>query len=68
MTTNEYRVVCAHFDEDFHQLHKWPKGDSARAKQSVIDLNHRAEMQPDFYVNCAPYKVQQRETQEWADA
>ena len=63
----EFRVVCAHFPADFHQLHKWNKLSGKHAKQSVIDLNHTAEMQPNFYATCAPYRVQTREVVEWND-
>lgn len=63
----EHRVVCAYYGENFHQLHKWPKVTAKSAIQSVIDLNHQAEMQPNFYATCAPYRVQTREVVKWTD-
>ena len=61
----EYRIICAHFGENFHQLHKWSKLNEKGCKQSVIDLNHKAEMQPNFYSGCAPYVAQHREPVDW---
>ena len=69
----EFRVVCAHFgDTTRHSAHKWEKrGKKGKhnAKQSVIDLNHTAEMRPDtnFYQGEAPYRVQTREVTPWQD-
>jgi len=64
----EYRVVCAHFDDNFHQLHRWPKMSDRSAKQSVIDLNHQADMSPNFYSACAPHHVQTREVVKWTNS
>ena len=61
----EFRVVCAHYGDAFHQLHKWSKMSAKSSKQSVIDLNHQAGMQPNFYATCAPYRAQNREMVEW---
>ncbi len=63
----EYRVICAHFGDDSHQLHKWAKLNEKGCKQSVIDLNHQAEMQPNFYATCAPYVAQSREPEPWTE-
>lgn len=69
MTKLEYRIVCAHFgDGTRHTTHKFPKGNMKKARQSVIDLNHQAEMRTEgFYSNEAPYRVQTREASAWAD-
>ena len=72
MTDYEYRVVCAHFGKARHEQCKWTKHgkDAAhKAKQSVIDLNHKSDMRPDnnFYKDEAPYRVQTREVTAWTD-
>ena len=49
-----------------HQLHHWNKQSKASAEQSVLDLNHKADIHPgDFYASCAPYNVETREVTEW---
>ena len=69
MTKLEYRIVCAHFgDGTRHTSHRFPKGNMKKARQSVTDLNHQAEMRTEgFYSNEAPYRVQTREVEAWAD-
>ncbi len=72
MTELEYRIVCAHFGTSSrHTSHKFDKKGKDRkrkAKQSVIEANHQAEMTTDgFYSNEAPYRVQTREVSAWAD-
>ena len=63
----EYRVICAHFGDEFHELHKWAKIGEKGAIQSVIDLNHTAEMNPNFYAKCAPYVAESREPAPWKE-
>ena len=66
----EHRVVCAHFGKSTrHTSHKWAKKDKKKATQSVIDLNHHAEMvgRDHFYYNEAPYRVQIREVTAWGN-
>ena len=67
--TNEYQMVCAHYGDDGHQQHRWPKGTEARVEQAVIDANHKAEMGHPAYVyqGCAPYRAQYRPLMDWAD-
>lgn len=69
-TLVEFRVVCAHFGKDFHQLHKYPKATERGADQQVIDSNHRAEMdtQGYWYKECAPYRKQERPVTAWTDS
>ena len=75
MTTNdqqqkyEYRMVCAYYGQDAHQLHHYPKRSFEKVEQAVIDANHKAEMSKDeyWYQECAPYKGQVRPVSEWAD-
>ena len=62
----EWRMVCAKYDDDGHQLHKYEKSTRHKAEQSVIDANHRADMDEGyFYEGCAPYEVQSRPRQDW---
>lgn len=67
----EYRVVCAHFGKGGtrHTMHKWPKTTGKKATQSVIDLNHHADMvgKDHFYYNESPHRVQTREVTTWTD-
>ena len=66
--TMQYRMTCAKYGELGHQLHHFVKSSKHSAEQSVIDANHKAEM--DRYqtmIACAPYRVQAREVTEWAD-
>ncbi len=70
----EFRVVCAHYGtSNRHSTHKWNKHGKDRehkANQSVIELNHHAEITrpgESFYRNEAPYKVQTREVGAWTD-
>ena len=72
MTIYEFRVVCAHFGTRHHLAHKWDKKGKDRkhkAAQSVIDLNHSADIRPNtnFYQGEAPYRVQTREVTAWED-
>lgn len=78
MTTNdidmskvnmEWRVVCAYFGDDGHQLHRWTKTSERAARQTVTDANHSAEMQPDGFYNqvCTPYRPQFRPLMDWTD-
>ena len=69
MMNLEMRVVCAHFgDGTRHTTHKFPKGTMKKAQQSVIDLNHQAEMRTEgFYSNEAPYRVETRQVTAWTD-
>ena len=62
----EYRVVCGGEGRQ-HRSHQWPKKDLKKAKQSVIDANHHAEMHPEsFYAKfCAPYRIESREVRDW---
>lgn len=74
---NEWRVVCAHHGNSMdHRSHTWGKRDQAKAEQSVIDLDHKAQQNADavaggaakrWYADEAPYRVQVREVGEWAD-
>lgn len=64
----EYRVVCVRFGTQGHSGHVKTKPTKAKAKQSVIDQNHHAELHPDhFYAREAPYRIQTRETTAWED-
>ena len=65
----EYRVVCTHYPADGHQLHRWDKRSKQTAEQTVLDLNHKAGLDPyHFYAKCAPYEVETREVTDWAGA
>lgn len=65
----EFRVVCKHHPKDGHQLHRWDKGSRGLAEQSILDLNHAAEIKRDnFYSKCAPYTLETREVSEWTEA
>ena len=70
----EWRVVCAHFGEPGHEFHKFSKTSDESAEQTVIDRNHKAEMdaqrpERERYMDhqCAPYKAQHRLVAEWVD-
>lgn len=64
----QFRVVCNHHPNDGHQLHRWDKRSRASAEQSILDLNHKAEMDRDnFYSKCAPYSLETREISEWTE-
>ena len=68
--TMQYRMVCAHFGDDGHQLHKFDKVNLHSAKQSVIDTNHKAEVDTKPYAihaKCAPYIVETREVTLWTE-
>jgi len=66
MTKTEYRMVCAHHGERGHSSHAYPKGTLAKAEQSKIDSDHRAEMAPtDYYAGEAPWVVESREVGAW---
>ena len=66
MTETEWRVVCAHQGTPGHTDHAWVKGNEKKARQAVIDSNHRAEMKPkSFYADEAPYQVESREVGPW---
>jgi len=70
MEEQEYRMVCAHFGDDFHQLHKYGRRNEKTAIQGVIDANHSAEITPGGFYNakCAPYRMQVRPVVAWSDA
>ena len=62
----EYRIVCANHGTSGHSSHALVKNDLKKAKQSVIDLNHRAEMKSNlFYGKEAPYVIETREVGPW---
>jgi hypothetical protein len=62
----EWRVVCSRYGTSGHSSHAWPKGTEAKARQSVIDADHHAEMNPGtFYAKEAPYVVESREVAPW---
>lgn len=66
----EFRVVCNYFGTHVrHSSHKWNKMNKKKASQSVIDLNHTADVRPhtSFYQGEAPYRVQVREVSGWKD-
>ena len=65
----EYRIVCALFGQDGHQLHRWPKLSEERALQAVTNANHSADQHPDGFYNrvCAPYVAQYRPLMDWTD-
>ena len=64
-TKKEWRVSCTGKGQG-HRTHHWQKNDPKKARQSVIDLNHHAEMHPDTYYRvCAPYVVESREVAPW---
>ena len=64
----EWQVVCANHRQAGHADHAWKRGTLAKAKQSVIDNNHRASMnKAAWYTNEAPYKIQTREVGAWTD-
>lgn len=66
MADLEWRVVCARFGQRGHSTHAWKKPTEGKAVQSVIDLDHHAQMHPgSFYASEAPYQVQSREVTEW---
>lgn len=69
MADNEFRMVCAHFGDDGHQLHKYGRRSEASAIQGVIDANHSAEQTPDGFYNkkCTPYRAQVRPVVDWDD-
>lgn len=64
---NEYRMVCAHYGQDGHQLHHYLRRTAETAAQGVIDANHRADMDGDGFYNkkCTPYVAQVRPVVEW---
>jgi hypothetical protein len=68
----EIRIVCANYGkkgQSSHSSHAWNKTTMAKAKQSLIDLDHRAELHPNsYYANEAPYRIQVREVTAWKDA
>lgn len=67
--TTEYRVVCGKHGQRGHSSHTWSKGSKQKAVQSVIDLNHHAEIHPNlYYADEAPYEVQEREVGAWGRA
>ena len=69
--TMEYRMVCARFGQDGHQLHRFVKVNRHSAEQSVTDANHKAEVESGsypIYKMCAPYNIEAREVSEWGDA
>lgn len=65
----EYRVRCAHQPDDaWHKSHTWLKISARSAVQSVIDLGHRAEVDPNnWYTGCVPYVAEMRTLGEWQD-
>ncbi len=67
MNENEYRMVCAHYGQDGHQLHHYPRRTVGTVKQGVIDANHAAEISPNGFYNkkCTPYVPQVRPIVEW---
>ncbi len=68
----QFRMVCAHFGQDGHQLHRFDKVNRHSAEQSVLDNNHKAEVSVDnpyaIHRACAPYIVETREVSEWTEA
>ena len=66
-TTTEIRVVCANYGTAGHSNHVWAKRDMAKARQSVIDAQHRADVgNPTAYYRAeAPYQIQTREVGPW---
>ena len=65
----EIRVVCANYGAAGHASHTWPKRDLDKARQSVIDAQHRAEVgnPTAYYRGEAPYRIQVREVGPWTD-
>ena len=68
----EYRVKCAHFGEPGHEFHKFPKVTEAKAVQTAIDRNFKADLdarRPESkrYMDhkCAPYTVEYRSLMDW---
>jgi len=67
--STEHRVVCSRFGTQGHSNHNWSKPDEKKAIQTVIDLNHHADINPDhFYAQEAPYRIQQRSVTAWEDS
>lgn len=71
-TMMEYRVVCALFGDDGHQFHRYPKYSLESAERTVLERNHKAELDADKPVKerymdhvCAPYRAQQSPVSEW---
>ena len=67
MNEQEYRMICAHYGEDGHQLHAYLRRTEKTAIQGVIDANHSAEQTPDGFYNqkCTPYIPQVRPVVDW---
>ena len=68
----EWRVTCAQFGTAGHSNHSWIKKDEKKARQSVIDANHHAEMlmnkgTKSWYLNEAPYVLERREVGPWTE-
>jgi len=64
----EYRVVCANHGQRGHSTHAWKKPNLKKATQSVIDLNHDAEMNRNgYYTGEAPYRVESRTVTRWTE-
>lgn len=62
----EFRITCARHGTPGHQSHVWVKKDLKKAKQSKIDADHNAEMNPEhFYAKEAPYRIEVREVGPW---
>ena len=65
---HEIRVVCANHGQAGHADHAWNRPTLAKAKQSVIDLDHRAEMnRTAYYHHEAPYRIETREVGAWTN-
>jgi len=67
----EVRIVCVNYGkkgQGHHSSHTHGKRDLATAKQSVVDLDHHAEMHPtSYYSREVPYRIQTREVSKWGD-
>jgi hypothetical protein len=62
----EYRIVCSGANEHAHRRHQYPKATLAKARQSVIDGDHDADMHPGHYVSvCAPWSIETRDVSKW---
>ena len=68
--TMQYRMGCAYFGDDGHQLHRFNKVSLRSANQSVTDANYKAEVDTKpyaIYTKCAPYIVETREVTLWTE-